>query len=305
VTPPLPDIAVNIVHIATNEHAAIFADLIDLLADGLKSLGVAVRVSKNTAALNQLNIYLGHTAFLDPGEYEIFLRRTPNCVVFQAEALDPHTGHVDAHSAYIGFLRRAPHVWDYSPANLQVLAALGCPGAHFIPLGYSPQLDRIQPAPVKDIGVLFYGAINPRRQEIISQLAAPGIDIRAAHPAYGQTRDRLIARSKILLNIHQFDTSHLEQVRISYLLNNRCFVISESADINPYGDGVVFADRKQLAQTCLSYLTPTSAPARDHIATRGLAALQSLPFLPSLANALAATCPKPSPDSSSPANACD
>jgi hypothetical protein len=96
----------------------------------------------------------------------------------------------------------------------------------------------------------------------------------------------LIARSKIILNLHQFDTTQLEQVRISYLLNNRCFVISESAEDNPYQDGVIFSDYDKIVDCCLSYLRSQADAARADVAERGYARLQAIPFLASLQAAM-------------------
>jgi hypothetical protein len=38
---------------------------------------------------------------------------------------------------------------------------------------------------------------------------------------YGQERDREMARAKVVLNLHQFALPQLEQIRISFLLNNK------------------------------------------------------------------------------------
>jgi hypothetical protein len=57
-------------------------------------------------------------------------------------------------------------------------------------------------------------------------------------------------------------------MRISFALANRCFVVSEIGDHNPYGNGVVFADYDALVATCLEYLG-LSADKRASIATEG------------------------------------
>src|SRR5262249_47243480 len=75
--------------------------------------------------------------------------------------------------------------------------------------------------------------------------------------------------SKIVINIHWADAfKALETMRISYALANRCFVISEVGDHNPYGAGVVYAAYDALVATCLEYLD-LSAEKRASIATEG------------------------------------
>ena len=47
-------------------------------------------------------------------------------------------------------------------------------------------------------------------------------------------RDEWIARSKAILNLHSYERPLFEAVRISYLLNNRCAVFSESSEGGAY-----------------------------------------------------------------------
>lgn len=47
---------------------------------------------------------------------------------------------------------------------------------------------------------------------------------------YGEERDALIARSRVVLNLHQYDIHIFEQVRVNYLLINGKAVVSEVAD---------------------------------------------------------------------------
>src|SRR5262249_8533318 len=154
------------------------------------------------------------------------------------EALDDSTGFAPQNPAYLDFLVRAPRIWDYSPTNLPFLAWLGCQDVRHIPMGYAPRLERIAPATQRDIDVLVYGRLNPRRKQVLEGLHARGLRVKGQAGCFGAVRDREIARAKIMLNVHQFDTHHLEEIRIAYLLNNRCFVVSETSDRNPYGGGL-------------------------------------------------------------------
>jgi hypothetical protein len=121
---------------------------------------------------------------------------------------------------------------------------------------------------------------------VLEGLQARGIRLAVLFGAYGRTRDLAIGRSKIILNLHQFDTAQLEQVRLSYLLNNRCFVVSEKAEGNPYGEGVVFRDYDGLIETCEHYLRPDMEAERARIAEAGYASLKAISTLTCLRAAL-------------------
>ena len=40
----------------------------------------------------------------------------------------------------------------------------------YVPLGFVPELARIDKAPVEDIDILFYGSYNPRRVAVLDEL---------------------------------------------------------------------------------------------------------------------------------------
>ncbi|WP_371884464.1 hypothetical protein [Caballeronia sp. S22] len=75
-------------------------------------------------------------------------------------------------------------------------------GVRVVPVGYVPELTRIRFAEPRDIDVLFIGSLCPRRARVIERMRAAGIGIVAAFGVYGRARDRLIARAKLLFNVH-------------------------------------------------------------------------------------------------------
>jgi len=277
---------VNIVHIVHNEHSGIFDDVIELLADSFVQLGVPVTRSQNTLNDSLLNALIGHTAFISPKELMIILQSKAPFVVCQMEMLHEKVGVAQLMPAYLHFLKHAPQVWDYSLSNLAYLQARGYRNVLRIPLGYSARLERINHADVRDIDVLFYGSPNDRREKIINDLLARGAKAEIHFGKYGAERDALIGRAKIVLNIHQFDSPVLEEARISFLLNNRCFVVSEVGEYDPYAGGVVYADYNNLADCCMSYLAPGMETNRAQIAERGYANLKTIPTVASLRAAL-------------------
>jgi hypothetical protein len=277
---------VNIVLIAQNEHLAIFNELIELLADCFEQLGLGVRRTTNGFLTGWINVVVGATAFLPKARYAEMFRGGERIIVFQMEALDAGAGFAGKYPDYFDFLGRVSQVWDYSTKNVAFLEARGCGNARHVPLGYSGRLKRIVQARTKETDVLFYGVLSPRRLRVLDQLRAAGIRVASSFGTYGAERDLEIGRAKIVLNLHQFETSQLEQVRISYLLNNRCFVITEAAENIPYGGGVVFADYGKIVECCLSYLKPDKEADRARIAEAGYAALKAIPMMENVRGAL-------------------
>lgn len=176
-------------------------------------------------------------------------------------------------------LFRRHALWDYSERNRVVLAQQhGIDHAALMPVGHSLGLERIIAAPVADIDVLFYGSPNDRRIAVLESLARFGVKVHPLFGVYGRERDSWIARSKIVLNLHFYDAQVFEQVRVSYLLANACFVVSENGDAQAEAEwqgGMVFADYVQLVDTCMSYLERDRA--RERIGLRGRDLMRARP----------------------------
>jgi hypothetical protein len=106
-----------------------------------------------------------------------------------------------------------------------------------VPIGYVPELRRINPVSAPGIDVLFYGLVEGRRN------------------LYGAARDAYIARAKVVLNMHLYETHLFEVVRVSYLLANSKAVVAEvgrATEIDDdLRDAVVAAPDERLVTTCL------------------------------------------------------
>ena len=61
--------------------------------------------------------------------------------------------------------------------------------------------------------------------------------MHCAYGVYGAERDRLIARSRLVLNVHYFPTHIFEMIRVSYLLANRTAVVAGAIRSGPPGIG--------------------------------------------------------------------
>jgi hypothetical protein len=198
---------------------AIFADVAELLRHGLEGLGYQAFAGAGNVGVDCRNVILGAHLLQD------FSLIPPDSIIVNLEQLGSTSTMVS--EAYLDCLRRH-HVWDYSPRNLAWLAENGMQ-ASLVRLGFAPALARVTPAPVQDIDVLFYGAVNERRQHILDGLRQAGVNVVAL--TGGVVREELdtyIARSKVVLNMHYYETKIFEIVRVSYLLNNHKAVVAEA-----------------------------------------------------------------------------
>jgi hypothetical protein len=166
---------------------------------------------------------------------------------------------------YLHLLRTHP-VWDYSQSNIRALAALGITAA-YAPVTYTPCLTRIQPAPVHDVDVLFYGSLNERRRAVLSQCRDRGLKVQVLFGVYGTQRDAWIARSKIVLNVHFYSSRLFEIVRMSYLLANQVPVVCETGIDDQFLEGICFAEYQELADACQRLVSDEGA--RRQLAQQG------------------------------------
>jgi SAM-dependent methyltransferase len=144
--------------------------------------------------------------------------------------------------------------WDYSAENIRRAAQLGVGTLRHVPLGYVPELSRIAPAD-EDVDVLFYGCVNPRRQAVLRALEAAGLKVVALFGVYGEERDRAIARARIVLNMHFYESKIFEIVRVAYLLSNARAVVAECGPdtaIEPdLRDAILGVPYEELVEACL------------------------------------------------------
>jgi hypothetical protein len=207
-------------------HAACFSETALLLRHSLLSMGFECDLALNELARNRVNIILG-VNLLSP---ETQFGDIP-VVLYQLEQLSETEGWFSAKSEAI--LSQAIAVWDYSPDNISFLRRKGI-SATYVPLGYHSALKAIPENPVKDIDVLFFGSMNSRRSMVLEYLKKRGYAVEVIFGVYGRKRDEYISRSRIVLNIHYYEANIFEAVRVSYLLNNEVFVVSEHSQFYPW-----------------------------------------------------------------------
>jgi hypothetical protein len=168
-------------------------------------------------------------------------------------------------------------LWDYDAYNVDQLSQRFGLKATFVPLGYASTLSRVPQLGEadKDIDVLFYGNHNAHRQSVVDYLSEAGVAVTWPRRAFGDERDGLIARARVVLSLrfwnHTEETSKIS--RQLYLLANRAAVVAETsgtaAERSYFADGIAFANTlPELAAHCRRLV---SHPAeRRALADRGL-----------------------------------
>uniref|UniRef100_UPI001BD69488 hypothetical protein n=1 Tax=Caballeronia sp. dw_19 TaxID=2719791 RepID=UPI001BD69488 len=208
-------------------HSAAFHEIAETFYYGLRSLGHDCVLTAESQLAGRQHIVLGSN--LLPTFPQPF---APDAILYNLEQVQHGSSWISP--ALIELFRRHV-VWDYSEQNVTRLAELGVHVSRLVPIGYASELTRIVRAAEPDIDVLFFGSMGPRRQAVIDQMRRVGLKVEAVFGVYGQERDALIGRARLVLNVHHYDAKVLEMVRISYLLANRCCVLSEYSS-NPVDD---------------------------------------------------------------------
>jgi hypothetical protein len=213
-------------HPATNLSAfsicmlnAVFDEVALSLRHGLGELGHPAEIVLGGFVQGSRPIVLGAQLVADWGKLPT------NAIIFNFEQLG-------APSHYItdDYLRRLSlhTVWDYSPRNIGWMRANGVNGAvALVRIGHAPALLRVPKSEAQDIDVLFYGAVNERRMLVLQAIQAMGLRVVLVTNLFGEERDRVIGRAKVVLNLHYYDTKIFEIARVGYLLANGKAVVTE------------------------------------------------------------------------------
>lgn len=249
-------------------HSEAFREVAESLRSGFRALGHHSDILENTVDPQATNIVLG-AHLLTERDLRALPQRT---VIYNLEQL----GAAPLGETYYRLGERFP-IWDYSPLNLSVWRkrASAFPPT-LVEIGFAPELERIAPAPHQDIDVLFYGSLNEHRLAILRRLEQRGVRVHTAFGVYGRERDALIARARIVLNLHCYETATFEAVRVSYLLANRKAVVSETApDIGPFADAVAAFAYDDIVEGCLRLLADEAE--RKRLEERGYRLFRSRP----------------------------
>jgi len=263
-------------------HSRCFEEVALSLQAAFATLGFDAPIVTDPARIRDWGLVLG-TNLLPAMSTDL----PPHLILYNLEQIQKDSPWLKP--AYIGLLRRHP-VWDYSERNIGALRELyGITNVALCGIGYMPVLSRVAPA-VEDIDVLFIGSMNRRRKAVLEEIAGHGKNVSAAYNTYGEHRDGVIARAKLVLNLHFYEAQVFEIVRVSYLLANRKCVVSETGQDealeSPLRKGVAFVPYGRLTAACLQLLQNNEE--RSRLAEAGFESFRACSQVPMLKNALAA-----------------
>ena len=223
-----------------------FDDVILPLYYALSRLGHKVEITRNTYPARCLNIIFG----AHEGKEFPFESVPADSIIYNLEQVVQGGNAMREH--YFEALDRFT-VWDYSLRNVGVLKAAGMKNVNHVPFGYVPEMTRLDPDYPKDIDVLMYGVFNERRLAVLEELCRRGIKAVGRDKLFGADRDFLIARSKVVLNVHYYLPGILEVIRLGYLLANQKLVVSERNDDThmpeEFADTCIFCPYAKLADS--------------------------------------------------------
>ncbi len=148
--------------------------------------------------------------------------------------------------------------WDYSNHNLDLLLTKLNVKGRLFEIGFQKNLQRIKMNDNKEVDVLFYGSLNNRREKIINSLLKNNVKVKCLFGVYGKDRDDWIGKSKIVLNLHYYESKIFEIVRIFYLLTNAIPIVSEVDENtklnNNYLKGIKGSNYEDVEKNILSLL---------------------------------------------------
>lgn len=232
-------------------HESTFSEIAISLYNQLKKLYNCELV--HTIENNDISLYILF------GAHALITNPPKNYIVYQLE----QTG-IENQSCfskeYIYILNNAQYILDYSIENKKYILSILKKELHnkyfIVNLGFSSSLINCPKYKKKTIDVLFYGSNCPRRKKIITLLDESNLKVQYFwNSIWGEKRNSLIGKSKIVLNAHYFKNAILEVPRITHCIANKVCVVSEpgrNKNTNlMYSPYIHFADTpEKIVQKC-------------------------------------------------------
>jgi len=151
-------------------------------------------------------------------------------------------------------------IWTFSNFNIKKMKENGITNCRYIEIKptdeYYQKIMAFNLENTYEWDVCFVGWMSDRRWRIVEGLMAGGAKVNVINivcDTYGDVRDNMIAKSKILLNVHYSDGWNcFEQIRCFPWINTGKIVVSE--DSYDKDDRVIFAEYDKLVDTVLEVL---------------------------------------------------
>lgn len=238
-----------------------YKEVIESVEWGLLALGHEVKYSLNACDPSAKNIIFGAQVL----PVEVLKQLPGDSIVYNFEQL--RGLNREGIRPEMHYIANRFQIWEYSEANFDAWNLLGADNPKWVPVGYAPILSRITKPPVQDIDILIYGLSGKKRVQVFHRLSLAGFTVLFVSGLYGESRDMLIARSKLILNINLYDFAQIfEIVRVSYLFANKKAVIA-TRDGNTYIEmdikkSVKFTSLETIVDDCACLINNESERSR-------------------------------------------
>lgn len=135
------------------------------------------------------------------------------------------------HFEYFVWMNQADELWDYDEENVKYLKLIRPDAKLHLLTPYKEWPKEAE----KDIDILFYGSMNDHRKKILDELSKRH-NVKVLTKCWGDELDSWILRSKILLNLHYYtETALQEQARMIRWIGAPCRIVSEPSVHNYLG----------------------------------------------------------------------
>jgi hypothetical protein len=230
-------------------HSNAIFEVAELLKFSLCEIGHSANICYNLIIVDCINIvFCCHLLSIES------IKTLPESTIFfNSEQIS--SGHESWNNNIHQIAHAGFEFWDYSEKNILKFRELGFNNVKLFNIGYQKELNRLSHKQDKDIDVLFYGSTNDRRNKILQQLVDAGLNVKILFGVYGAERDEWIVRSKLVLNLHYYNSEIFEIIRAFYLISNGVTVVgevNESTSIDPmFKAAIAHAPYEELANICI------------------------------------------------------
>jgi ubiquinone/menaquinone biosynthesis C-methylase UbiE/GR25 family glycosyltransferase involved in LPS biosynthesis len=162
--------------------------------------------------------------------------------------------------AYLDLMRESLAILDYSRDNISALIRRGLTLKQIYYVPIRPIRRTEKSIKERDIDVLFYGSIASERRNRYINALSKKVRIQVDSDVFGMSLHDILARTKVVVNIHYYENALLETTRLSEALSHGTHVVSEEAidqidnlffnklvDFVPSDDVDAFVERVEVA----------------------------------------------------------
>ncbi len=225
-----------------------FVELAEALIDALGAVGARARLTEGEypePRRGVIHVLLPPHEYIARSGFRPHAELLARCIGISAE--QPATLFF---AENLAVARELGAVFDISPRAVRAYARAGIVARH-LALGYSRTWDRFDSE--RDIDVLFLGRLTARRDLALARYADSFEPLRvhlqiadtfrpgrpdAPGFVYGEAKRELLARAKVLLNVHGEEEPYFEWLRVAEAICAGCLVVSEhSSDTAPLRSG--------------------------------------------------------------------